>query len=77
MTIEGPANDELRSFLFPRVACDLLSSGHEAMNLLLLTPTNPNLNSEPLHSVLDYFQGTPNLILSGYVSKVLISIYEH
>ena len=45
MTIEGPEHDQLRSLLFPQVACNILSSGHPTMNLLLLTPTNCNLNS--------------------------------
>lgn len=77
MTIEGPEHDHLRSLLFPRVSADLLSSGHPTMNLLLLTPTTSYLNSEPLCNVLDYFQGTPNNILSGYVVKVLTCLYQH
>ena len=45
------------------------------MTSLLLTPETPSTGSEPICQILDYFQGFPNDVLSGYVIRVVSSLY--
>lgn len=72
----APEDDKLRAYKYPQVACDILSSEipkiWEVMFMVVDDAHQPHIL---LQELLRYFDDQPHYTLSGYVIKILTSLY--
>lgn len=78
VTVVGPEDDRLRSYKFPFVSSEILSSECAKILEVFFTAVSDEPNSPILLvELLRYFEGEPNYVLSGYVMKILSLMYYH
>ena len=75
VTVLGPEDDKLRSFKFPQAACDILSSETPKVWEVMFSVVDDAQPRVLLMELLKYFDGQPDYTLSGYVIKILTSLY--
>lgn len=75
VTVLGSEDDKLRGFKLPQVACDILSSEVPKVWEVMFSVVEDAQPHTLLVELLKYFDGQPHYTLSGYVIKILTSLY--
>ena len=70
----GPPHDKLRSYKIPMVAAELLSTMLPKIYEILFAEDPENSSEIVLGRLLNYFNTSPNYVISGYVVRILINL---
>jgi hypothetical protein len=77
VSVVGPEHEMLRSYQYPQVACDLLTSDHLRVYEVLFQDCQHDYANSLIGQMLSYFDGEPNYVLSSYICKILTVQYHN